>query len=96
MKITEERLIETVIDRVCDVCGSSVMIDVGGHKYEECGELKANWGYGSKNDGDSYQLDLCERCFQVALLALRDEYRSVVMFDDDRELPDDKFGLSSK
>lgn len=92
MKIYAERLIETFVDRTCDVCNESVMINVDGHKYEECCELKAVWGYASKQDGDSYHLDLCESCFKVALFALRDHRRGVVMFDDEQEVPDDKFG----
>ena len=96
MKIYAERLIETVVERTCDVCNESVMIAVAGHKYEECGELKAVWGYASKQDGDSYHLDLCESCFKVALFALRDHRRGVVMFDDKQDLPDDKFGLASE
>ena len=95
MKVNEKRMVETVVDRVCDVCDASVMIDASGHKYEECGELKAEWGYGSKNDGTSYQVDLCESCFNVALFDLRDHRRSMVMFDDEKEQPDDKFGLAN-
>ena len=51
MKIFAERLVETEVDRLCDVCNKSVQIDVNGYKYEECAELIAEWGYGSKNDG---------------------------------------------
>ena len=98
MKIFEERLVETVVDRVCDVCKESVMTDVGEGRVEEFGELKAKLGYGSKSkeDGNTYHLDLCERCFKVALLALKDHKRSLFMFDDDENnLPDEKFGLNS-
>ena len=95
MKIFAERLVETVVDRVCDVCKESVMIDVGGNKVEEYGELKAQWGYDSKLDGNTYHLDLCESCFKVALFALKDHKRSLFMFDDESNLPDEKFGLDS-
>jgi len=70
------------------------MNKIGDHKYEECGELKAQWGYGSKNDGKSYHIDLCESCFSLALAALRDHRKRIVMFDDVQEPPDDKFGLA--
>jgi len=96
MKVYAERVVETVVDRVCDVCNVSVMNKIGEHKYEECGELKANWGYGSKNDGKSYHLDLCESCFQKALFSLRDHRRSIVMFDDAQELPNDQFGITKE
>tara|TARA_R110000868_G_C10332837_1_gene714384 strand:- start:76 stop:387 length:312 start_codon:yes stop_codon:yes gene_type:complete len=95
MKIFAERLVETVVDRVCDVCKESVMIDVGGNKVEEYGELKAQWGYDSKLDGNTYHLDLCESCFKVALFALKDHKRSLFMFDDESNLSDEKFGLDS-
>ena len=35
MKIFAERLVETEVDRLCDVCNKSVQIDVNGYKYEE-------------------------------------------------------------
>lgn len=93
MKITEKRLVETVVDRVCDVCDTSLIVEINKEKYEECAELKATWGYGSKQDGKCYHLDLCERCFMTALYALRDERRANVMFNEDIQLPDDSFGL---
>ena len=95
MKILAEKMVETVVDRICDVCNGSVMVEVNNEKYEECGELTACWGYGSKNDGTAYHLDLCERCFTVALLALKDHRRSLVMFDNDHELPNETFGVDA-
>jgi hypothetical protein len=93
MKITEKRLVDTVVDCVCDVCNQSLMLEINGENYDECAELTASWGYGSKQDGKSYHLDLCESCFMVALYALRDERRSHVMFDEDKDLSDENFGL---
>lgn len=96
MKISEERLAETVVDRVCDVCKESVMTDVGEGRVAEFGELKGKWGYDSKEDGNTYHLNLCESCFKVALFALKDHKRSLFMFDDDENnLPDETFGLNS-
>lgn len=95
MKVHAKRLVETVVDRVCDVCNKSVMNEIAEHKYEECGELKANWGYGSKNDGESYHIDLCENCSRVALFALREHRRGILMFDDEQGPLDDKFGLTN-
>jgi hypothetical protein len=40
MKIFAKRFVETVVDRVCDVCKESVMTDVGYGRVEEYGELK--------------------------------------------------------
>lgn len=42
MKIYGKQVVETIIDRMCDVCGNTVMVDVKGHKYEEVGELTLN------------------------------------------------------
>jgi hypothetical protein len=95
MKIFEERIVETVVDRVCDVCKESVMTDVDEGRVEEFGELKAKWGYGSKEDGNTYHLDLCASCFKVAIFALKDHKRSLFMFDDENNFPDEKFGLKS-
>ncbi|MFB2681170.1 hypothetical protein [Shewanella mangrovisoli] len=93
MKFYEKQLVNTVLDRVCDVCGNSVMIDVNGHKYQEVGELKAHWGYGSKEDGTAYHLDLCEACFRYAVSSLRELRRSTIMFDKDQEFPSEDFGI---
>lgn len=96
MKIYAEKLVEAVVDKICDVCEESVMVDLNGEKYEESGELNATFGYGSQEDGNIYHLDLCEKCFKTALYSLRDERRSTFMFDDDKNLLDEKFGLDPK
>jgi len=95
MKVYAEKLVETVVDKICDVCEQSVMIELNQYKYEECGELKASFGYGSKEDGKVYQLDLCESCFKAALYTLRDQRRTEFMFDEAKDLSDEKFGLVS-
>lgn len=38
-------------------------------------------------DGITHHLDMCESCFQVALSALKEHRRSIVMFDDEQDLP---------
>ncbi|WP_226993099.1 hypothetical protein, partial [Paraglaciecola polaris] len=96
MKILAEKVVETVVNRICDICNDSVMIEMNGHTHKECGELKASWGYGSKADGITYGLDLCENYFEVALHALKDYRRSIVMFDEKQELPDKAFGIATK
>jgi hypothetical protein len=96
VKVYAEKFVETIVDKICDVCEQSVMIEVNEHKYEESGELKASFGYGSNEDGNVYHLDLCEKCFKTAIYALRDERRSIFMFDDNKNLRDEKFGLDLK
>ena len=90
MKIYAEKLVETMVNKICDVCEESVLIE---GEYEESGTLSASFGYGSKEDGNVYHLDLCEKCFKTALYALRDERRTIFMFDDKRNLLDENFGL---
>ena len=90
MKVYAEKLVETMVDKICDVCEESVLIE---GKYEESGTLSASFGYGSKEDGNVYHLDLCEKCFKTALYALRDERRTTFMFDDKRNTQDKNFGL---
>lgn len=65
------------------------MVDSNGVQLEEVGELTANWGCGSKMDGITHHLDMCESCFQVAFSALKEHRRSTVMFDDEQDLPDE-------
>ncbi|ELI0633891.1 hypothetical protein Q8344_001506 [Vibrio harveyi] len=93
MKVYGQKMIEVVVDRRCDICGVSVMVESNGAQFEEVGVMTAKWGFGSKMDGVSHHLDMCENCFQVALLALKDYRRSIVMFDEEQNLPDDNFGL---
>ncbi|NOH51169.1 hypothetical protein F0262_24475 [Vibrio rotiferianus] len=78
----DKKTIEVVVERCCDVCGSSVMVELNDLKLEEAGKLTPNWGGGSKMDGITHHLDMCESCFQVALSALKEHCRSIVMFDD--------------
>lgn len=75
MQILTERLVESVVDLICDVCNKSIVIELYSEKFEECGELKARWGCGSKENGNTYHLDFCESCFMVAAYALRDVQR---------------------
>ncbi len=93
MKIYAEKLVETLVNKICDVCEGSVMIDLNGERYEESGELSATFGYGSQEDGNVYHLDLCEKCFKTAIYSLRDKRRAIFMLDEDKDLLDEKFGL---
>lgn len=93
MKVYAEKIVETMVDIICDVCEDSVVIE---GNCEETGTLSASFGYGSKEDGNVYHLDLCENCFKVALFALRDSRRAIFKFDEEKNLVDEKFGLDPK
>ena len=54
MEIKQLKQVEVVTDVVCDVCNQSTKL--------EFGTLSAHWGYGSKHDGERYELQLCEKC----------------------------------
>jgi len=49
------------------------------------GELRAEWGYGSRHDGERYEVHLCEGCFFSALATLKEERRACRMFDENEQ-----------
>ena len=57
-------------DISCDACGASVVPDFQKKQrenlndFKEFGVLRASYGYGSNQDGDSFHFDLCEKCFR--------------------------------
>lgn len=89
MKRVTTQPAETVVDIVCDVCGQSTRVDGFGLQF---GTLQAHWGYGSKHDGERYEVHLCEMCFFGTLSHLRE--RSVnTMFDGQSNTAEEEFGL---
>ena len=58
MKILREVMKEEVVDITCDICGNSCA---------KCGleyaELRSNWGYDSKKDGEQHTCEICETCY---------------------------------
>ncbi|WP_289118213.1 hypothetical protein [uncultured Idiomarina sp.] len=64
------KIVTEVTDITCDACGVSVVPEVQ-KTYQEnlndfnaFGVLKAAYGYGSSQDGESFNFDLCETCFR--------------------------------
>ncbi|RZG45322.1 hypothetical protein EXU28_11970 [Acinetobacter wuhouensis] len=56
--------------------------------------LLAHWGYGSRHDGEKYELQLCEKCFFYALETLKKKRVDEFMFDENFEPSTlDGFGL---
>jgi hypothetical protein len=92
MKIIGKAEVDTVTDVVCDVCQCSTGVPVGGFEYATLG---AQWGFGSKHDGDKYELQICERCFFETVAYLKEQRRMHHMFDENeaRHVPADRFGL---
>ncbi|AJO78626.1 MULTISPECIES: hypothetical protein [Gammaproteobacteria] len=84
---------ETTSDVTCDACCQSTSVEGYGHQF---GVLQACWGYGSKHDGERYEIHLCESCFFRALAMLRRERMVNTMFDDEPDTNQDEFGLVRK
>lgn len=82
MKLYEEQTVKVVSDVKCDVCGASTLAE---HGVINAGSLKATWGFGSKHEGDSYEIDLCEVCFFDTLSHLKRERQSPRLFTDKAE-----------
>jgi len=73
-------------DILCDVCQEFTQLNYA--------VLSANWGSGSKHDGEQYQLHLCDACFFATLATLKREHRVKQMFNEDfNEAALEKFGL---
>lgn len=64
-----------------------------GHQF---GTLQTPRGYGSRHDGECYQMHLCEACFFSTLSNLRRTRMVNTMFDDDVADPEETFGLASR
>jgi len=82
--------VETVVDIICDVCHQSTRVEGYGQQF---GTLQAQWGDGSKHDGERYEVHLCELCFFRTLSALRRERMVNTMFDEEPDTQEDEFGL---
>jgi hypothetical protein len=93
MKITGKVEIETVIDVLCDACSSSTRSESGGLQYAS---LQAHWGYGTRHDGERYELHLCEDCFFKTIAYLKQERRTENLFSDKPADAADDFGLVAR
>lgn len=73
MKQRNTRLSEVVTDITCDICGTSVVPDFQKqhlsnlNDFSEYAQLKAEFGYGSKRDGETITIEFCEGCFEKVL-----------------------------
>jgi hypothetical protein len=78
MKKNKQKLVLQLDDIICDICGNSCKkkVDI------ESAKLFAHWGYDSLKDGDVYDIDICENCFDKTLAFLM-KIRSHVNTRDD-------------
>lgn len=66
---TYKKVTKKVEDRVyCDICSSSCTSDNFGSEYAT---LEALWGYGSQKDGEKFDIQICENCFDEILVWMR-------------------------
>jgi len=64
MKIFKETTVKKISEIYCDICGECCTEEGYG---TESATLSAQWGYSSKKDGESYNVDLCESCFDATI-----------------------------
>lgn len=64
MKKIASKTIEVIDDVSCDVCGKNCK---DGLENIESALLTAYWGFTSKKDGQNYEIDICEECFDKTL-----------------------------
>lgn len=64
MKKIAQKTIEIIDDVECDICGKTCKDHIDNI---ESATLSAYWGYSSKKDGQSFEVDICENCFDKTL-----------------------------
>lgn len=82
MKIMALKPVSMVNDVLCDVCSESTHAEGYG---TQLGVLRASWGYGSRHDGERYEVRLCENCFFRTLSGLRRDRMVNDLFNDEAE-----------
>lgn len=82
MKIMALKPVSMVNDVLCDVCSESTRVEGYGM---QLGVLHASWGYGSRHDGERYEVHLCESCFFRTLSGLKRERMVNDIFNDEAE-----------
>jgi len=63
MKILKPKLVDQLENIICDVCGNFCKKEYN----IEYAKIIANWGFETKKDGQVYEIDLCENCFDKTL-----------------------------
>ena len=83
--LEQDKGLEHPTEVLCDICQEATQ--------QNHAVLAANWGKGSKHNGEQYQLHLCEACFFATLATLKREHRVKQMFNEDfNEAELERFG----
>nr|WP_081480080.1 hypothetical protein [Pseudomonas sp. PAMC 25886] len=90
MKIIERVEIDAVTDVKCDVCRRSTRLEMDGLQFAT---LQAHWGFGTKHDGERYELHLCENCFFRTIAYIKQERRIQSLFDESEQANSEELGL---
>lgn len=72
MKIFKKKLVKSISDVLCDICGNSCTI-IPDNFGPDFATLEACWGYGSKYDGKKFDIDICENCFTSTIKYLKEQ-----------------------
>lgn len=83
MLLKDKKLVEKeVVTAVkCDMCEKLVEPAIEG-VVPEHGKLSAQWGYGSKRDGEIVEYHICESCFRSLEVHIAQERRTNTIFED--------------
>lgn len=78
MKEHSVQVTQVVSDINCDICGQSVVNEAYKNNmanldnFAEYARLVAEFGFGSKRDGEKFQFDFCEDCFEDLLVKVNE------------------------
>ena len=77
---TYKQVVRKVEDIVyCDICGKTCTNDNYGSEYAS---LEAIWTYGSKHDGERFDIQLCENCFFETIHWMKNKRLTNLIEDD--------------
>ncbi len=62
--------VETVATVTCNMCGEEIKVNQFGY-FDEYVTIEKTWGYGSRYDGETHSIDLCENCYTEMLKKLK-------------------------
>lgn len=77
MKTYKKKTVKSVDKIYCDCCGQDCTITEPVHEHEYA-ELSATWGYFSQQDGQQFDIQLCETCFNEVLDFIKKKRKRVL------------------
>lgn len=81
MKTYKKKLTKVVDQILCDCCGQSCTKEVPTIKPSfdhEYATIKATWGYFSKQDGNQFDIEICEHCFNEVIDFLKKKRKTIL------------------